>query len=83
MQDKVFAVTGAASGIGRATVLRLAELGAKGIATSDVDQAGLEETVSLCMKLTTRENNSVNTSRCPVQHKDIDHKSRRRSTSTG
>ena len=48
MEGKVFAVTGAGSGIGRATAVRLAELGSKGIAISDVDQAGLEETQSIC-----------------------------------
>ncbi|KAI1613899.1 putative short chain dehydrogenase/ reductase [Exophiala viscosa] len=50
MEGKVFAVTGAGSGIGRATAVRLAELGAKGIAISDVDQAGLEETREICSK---------------------------------
>lgn len=54
MQGKVFAVTGAASGIGRAVAIRLAELGAEGIAISDVDEAGLRETVSLCMSSSTR-----------------------------
>jgi NAD(P)-dependent dehydrogenase (short-subunit alcohol dehydrogenase family) len=48
MEGKVFAVTGAGSGIGRATAIRLAQLGAQGIAISDVDEAGLRETESLC-----------------------------------
>jgi NAD(P)-dependent dehydrogenase (short-subunit alcohol dehydrogenase family) len=49
LNNKYFAVTGAASGIGQATVLRLAELGASGIAISDVDEKGLSETAKLCM----------------------------------
>ena len=48
MKDKVFLVTGAASGIGRATTIRLGELGAKGISISDLDEAGLLETKCLC-----------------------------------
>lgn len=48
MEGKVFAVTGAGSGIGRATAVRLAELGAQGLAISDVDEAGLEETKRCC-----------------------------------
>lgn len=51
MDGKVFAVTGAGSGIGRATAVRLAELGAQGVAISDVDEAGLHETKSLCMNV--------------------------------
>lgn len=45
---KVYTVTGAASGMGRATSVRLAELGAKGLAISDVNVVGLEETAKLC-----------------------------------
>lgn len=45
---KVYTVTGAASGMGRATSVRLAELGAKGLAISDVNLVGLEETAKLC-----------------------------------
>lgn len=48
MEGKIFAVTGAGSGIGRATTIRLAELGVKGIAISDIDLAGLEETRASC-----------------------------------
>ncbi len=45
MQGKVVAVTGAASGIGRALAWDLARRGAD-LALSDVDEAGLEETAS-------------------------------------
>ncbi|KAL5353268.1 hypothetical protein ACLOAV_001304 [Pseudogymnoascus australis] len=48
LNNKYFAVTGAASGIGQATVLRLVKLGAAGIAISDVDEKGLAETAKLC-----------------------------------
>jgi NAD(P)-dependent dehydrogenase (short-subunit alcohol dehydrogenase family) len=44
LQGRVYAVTGAASGIGRAVAIRLGELGAAALALSDVNSAGLEET---------------------------------------
>lgn len=43
----VAVVTGAASGIGRALAVRLAAEGISGIAISDINEAGLNETVSL------------------------------------
>lgn len=54
MKGKVYAITGAGSGIGRATVLRLAELEVAGIAISDVNEAGLKETGDLCTLLQRR-----------------------------
>ncbi|HWT91583.1 MAG TPA: SDR family NAD(P)-dependent oxidoreductase [Solirubrobacteraceae bacterium] len=44
VRGKVAAVTGAGSGIGRAIALELAARGARGLALSDVNEAGLEET---------------------------------------
>jgi NAD(P)-dependent dehydrogenase (short-subunit alcohol dehydrogenase family) len=49
VRGKVFTVSGAASGIGQATAIRLAELGAPGIAISDVNLDGLKETKDLCI----------------------------------
>lgn len=49
MEGRFYVVTGAASGIGQAVTIRLAELGVAGIAISDVNVAGLEETKEKCM----------------------------------
>ncbi|KIV91541.1 hypothetical protein PV10_06070 [Exophiala mesophila] len=53
MEGKVFAVTGAGSGIGRATAIRLAELGARGVALSDLFESALEETKAECSRYNT------------------------------
>ena len=47
LNDKVAAITGAGSGIGRALAEELTERGTD-VALSDVDEAGLEETVARC-----------------------------------
>jgi len=47
VQDKVAAITGAGSGIGRATARLLARKGCH-VALSDVNEAGLAETAELC-----------------------------------
>jgi NAD(P)-dependent dehydrogenase (short-subunit alcohol dehydrogenase family) len=41
-------ITGAASGIGRETAITLAKLGAAGLAISDVNTKGLQETQEEC-----------------------------------
>ncbi len=46
IEKRVAIVTGAASGIGRATALALARAGASGVALADVDEAGLEGTAA-------------------------------------
>jgi len=46
-KNKVVAITGAASGIGRATAVLVAKLGAE-VAICDVDERGLEETATQC-----------------------------------
>ncbi|HYC57401.1 MAG TPA: SDR family NAD(P)-dependent oxidoreductase [Candidatus Binatia bacterium] len=45
-QDKVAAITGAGSGIGRALAIELSGAGCE-VALSDIDQAGLEETAAI------------------------------------
>lgn len=47
INGRVAIVTGAAAGIGRATAIRFAELGARGVAIADVDEAGLDATRQL------------------------------------
>ncbi len=44
LKDRVAMVTGAASGIGRATARMISEAGARGVALVDMDAAGLTET---------------------------------------
>jgi 3-oxoacyl-[acyl-carrier protein] reductase len=46
IRDRVAVVTGAASGIGRATALALARAGARGVALADVDESGLARTAA-------------------------------------
>lgn len=45
--ESIAVVTGAASGIGRALAVRLAQEGIKGVAISDVNAAGLDETARM------------------------------------
>ena len=52
-KDKVAAVTGAASGMGRALAIELAGRGCE-VALCDVDESGLEQTVALCRPLGVR-----------------------------
>lgn len=47
-ENKVYCVTGAASGIGKATAILLAQKGATGLALSDVDAQGLVDTEKTC-----------------------------------
>lgn len=54
LQGKVVAITGAASGIGRATAVLLARDGAR-LAISDVNEAGLRETALLCGEAAVRQ----------------------------
>jgi NAD(P)-dependent dehydrogenase (short-subunit alcohol dehydrogenase family) len=46
IDNKVCVVTGAASGIGRATAIKLAASGARGVVVADIDEAGAKDTVS-------------------------------------
>ncbi|POR38191.1 Short chain dehydrogenase/reductase family oxidoreductase, putative [Tolypocladium paradoxum] len=49
LNGRVYTVTGAASGIGQAVAVRMAELGAAGLALSDVNMSGLEKTKQMCL----------------------------------
>lgn len=51
LKGRVYCVTGAASGIGQAVSVRLVELGAAGVAISDVNEKGLEVTKQLCRSM--------------------------------
>ncbi|KEZ41479.1 hypothetical protein SAPIO_CDS7627 [Scedosporium apiospermum] len=50
-KNKFYCITGAASGIGRATALELASEQASGLALSDVDMEGLENTAKECQRM--------------------------------
>ena len=54
VRGKVAAVTGAASGIGRALALALADAGVRGMALADVDEAGLAETAAAVRRTRSR-----------------------------
>ncbi len=58
LEGKVAAVTGAASGIGRALAISLVSRGAE-VALSDVDAEGLERTASLCKNSRTLVSTSI------------------------
>jgi NAD(P)-dependent dehydrogenase (short-subunit alcohol dehydrogenase family) len=47
MEGKYYAITGAGSGIGRATAIRCAELNCAGLTLCDVNLQGLETTKEL------------------------------------
>jgi len=49
VKGKVFTVSGAASGIGQATAVKLAQLGASGISISDINFEALQETKDTCI----------------------------------
>lgn len=51
MEGKYYSVTGGGGGIGRATAIRCAELGAAGMTLCDVNLETLEETKKILYKL--------------------------------
>ncbi|KAK9382813.1 short chain dehydrogenase reductase [Kockiozyma suomiensis] len=53
-EGRIYTVTGAASGIGQAVSIRLAQLGVAGLALSDLNVRGLEETKKRCSKYGTK-----------------------------
>ncbi|KAH8770719.1 hypothetical protein F5883DRAFT_666056 [Diaporthe sp. PMI_573] len=50
-KNKFYCITGAASGIGRATALQLASKQASGLALSDINHEGLKDTAEECKRL--------------------------------
>src|SRR5688500_18605602 len=68
LKDRVCAVTGAGSGIGRATAKLLAQKGAL-LALSDVNEAGLAESVADCKALGAK----VSSLRVDVANRDAVH----------
>lgn len=67
LKDKVVLITGAASGIGRATAIKLSQLGAK-LALTDVNEAGLLETAEATnpAEVITAELDVSNTAQCEL-----------------
>lgn len=59
MQDNVFVVTGAGSGIGRELALLLLKRGARGVAALDISASGLQETSGLAGKLSGNLSNHI------------------------
>lgn len=52
IRNKVVVVTGGASGIGKALCERFAQEGARAVVVSDIDQAGINQTVNLVSQMT-------------------------------
>ncbi|EAW15384.1 SDR family NAD(P)-dependent oxidoreductase [Aspergillus fischeri NRRL 181] len=63
---RVYTVTGASSGIGQATAVKLAKLGAAGLALSDVNVEGLQKTKDEC----SRYESNVTVTRVDVSRND-------------
>ena len=68
---KVALVTGAASGIGRATALRLASEGAK-LLLADINEDGLEETVAMLGETAESRTSTLNVSDSSACHQAVE-----------